>query len=349
MLRLIWIGRTIPHFEKRCRNISGWYFITTVLICVLSLSLSVTRSLLGAEPVELKINYGAVSAGLAPVWVAHDEGFFAKYGLKTDPKLIGAATEVQALLGGSLHIVNCGPELVDARLQGADVVYIAGMVNRFVFSVFSKVDIPKISGLRGRSIGVTQPNSATDFAVRILLKEAGLTPGKDATVLYLKGVPEILAALVQGTVDVGILPPPITLRARRVGLKEILNVTDKNIPMIQAAVGTTRTFLKDKPELVKQYLQAYVETLKFMRTEPDKTKKAIGKYTKTTSQEDLDETYRVLSEVWERIPYVSPAAIQNLLDFSSLPAAKNAKTDQFIDNSFITDLERSGFIAQLYR
>src|SRR4026209_553813 len=158
---------------------------------------------LGAEPTEVKINYGAVSAGLAPVWVAHDEGFFAKYGLKTDPKLIGAATEVQALLGGSLHIVNCGPELVDARLQGADVVYMAGMVNRFVFSVYSKLDINRIAELRGKSIAVTQPNSATDFAARILLKEANLAPGKDATILYVKGVPEILASITQGTVDVG--------------------------------------------------------------------------------------------------------------------------------------------------
>jgi len=161
--------------------------ISTGLFCVFCLTLLLTGLSLGAEPVELKINYGAVSAGLAPVWVAHDEGFFAKYGLKTDPKLIGAATEVQALLGGSLHIVNCGPELVDARLQGADVVYVAGMVNRFVFSAYSRADLHQPSDLRGRSIAVTQPNSATDFAARVLLKEAGLTPEKDATILLRKG------------------------------------------------------------------------------------------------------------------------------------------------------------------
>ena len=304
---------------------------------------------LSADPTELRINYGAVSAGLAPIWVAHDEGFFSKYGLKTDPKLIGAATEVQALLGGSLHIVNCGPELVDARLQGADVVYIAGMVNRFVFSVFSKLDIKGVGELRGKSIAVTQPNSATDFAARILLKEANLAPGKDATILYVKGVPEILASIAQGTVDVGILPPPTTLKARHSGLREVINVTDRNIPMIQAAVGTTRTFLKGNPNLVRRYLQAYIESLKFMRADPEKTKKAIGRYTKNSNQEDLDETYRVLAGVWERVPYVSRAAIQNLLDFSPLPAAKTAKPDQFIDDSLIADLERSGFILQDYR
>jgi len=302
-----------------------------------------------AEPVELKINYGAVSAAYTPVWIAHDEGFFVKRGLKTDLKLIGAATEVQALLGGSLQIINGGPELVDARLQGADVLYVAGMVNRFVFSLYSKPDLQKLADLRGKAIGATQPNSSTDFASRILLREAGLVPGKDANILYVKGVPEILAAIIQGTVDAGILSPPTTLKARQAGLKELVNITEKNIPVIQAAVGTTGPFLRNQPDILKRYLQAYVEALKFIRSEPEKTKKVISRYTKTTSQDDLDESYRAFSVAWERVPLVSSAAIQTLIDFSQHPAAKSAKPNQFIDNSFIAELERSGFIDQVYQ
>src|SRR3990167_3847384 len=97
-------------------------------------------NLWGAEPVELKINYGAVSAAYSPVWIGHEEGLFAKYGFKTDPKRRGAATEGQARRGGRRDSVNGGPELVDARLQGADVFYVAGMVNRFVFSLYSRPD-----------------------------------------------------------------------------------------------------------------------------------------------------------------------------------------------------------------
>ncbi|HEX9146427.1 MAG TPA: hypothetical protein VGA09_19320, partial [Candidatus Binatia bacterium] len=91
---------------------------SSIFLLLVSLTSSEAWS---AELAELRINYGAVSAGYTPVWIAHEEGLFAKYGFKTDPKLIGAATEVQALLGGSLDIINGGPELVDARLQGGDV------------------------------------------------------------------------------------------------------------------------------------------------------------------------------------------------------------------------------------
>jgi ABC-type nitrate/sulfonate/bicarbonate transport system substrate-binding protein len=301
-----------------------------------------------AELSELRINYGAVSAAYTPVWVGHEEGLFAKYGFKTDPRLIGAATEVQALLGGSLDIINGGPELVDTRLQGGDVVYIAGMVNRFVFSLYSKPDLQKFGDLKGKAIGATQPNSSTDFAVRILLKEAGLVPGKDVNILYVKGVPEILAAILQGTVAAGVLSPPTTLKARQAGLKELVNITDKNIPSIQASVGTTGDFIKKRPDAVKRYLQAYIEALKFIRSEPVRTKKAISKYTNTNNQEDLDESYRAFEVAWERVPSMSPAAIQTLLDFSQNPAAKSAKASQFINNSFIAELDRSGFIDQVY-
>jgi len=239
--------------------------------------------------------------------------------------------------------------LVDARLQGADVFYVAGMVNRFVFSLYSRPDLQKLADLKGKAIGATQPNSSTDFASRILLKEAGLIPGKDSQILYVKGVPEILAAIIQGTVAAGILSPPTTLKARQAGLKELVNLTEKNIPVIQAGVGTTGAFIKNHPDLLKRYLQAYVEALKFIRSEPAKTKKVIAKFTKTTSQDDLDESYRSFLVAWEKSPYVSTAAIQTLIDFSQHPAAKSAKPNQFIDNAFIAELERSGFIEQVYR
>jgi hypothetical protein len=75
----------------------------------------------------------------------------------------------------------------------------------------------------------------------------------------------------------------------------------------------------------------------------------IGKYTKTTDQEDLRETYETFVKVWERTPYVSAAAVQNVLNFAKHPAAKTAKPEQFIDNSILAELERSGFVNQLYQ
>ena len=302
-----------------------------------------------AEPAVLQINYGAISAAYTPVWIAQDEGIFARHGLKTDLKYVAAATEVQALLAGSLHIVNAGPELIDARLGGADVTYIAALVNRFVFSLYAKPEIQKLSDLKGHVVAATAPNALTDFASRILIRQAGLLPGTDVRMLYVKGLPEVVTSMMQGIADAGPLSPPTTLRARRAGLRELVNLTERNLPIIQSGVGTTGEFLKEHPQVVRRYLQALVEALKIARTNPEITKKAIARYTKTTSDEDLEETYRAFAVVWDKIPYVSTAAVQTLLDFSQLPAAKSARPADFIDNSWLTALEQSGFVDRLYR
>jgi hypothetical protein len=41
--------------------------------------------------------------------------------------------------------------------------------------------------------------------------------------------------------------------------------------------------------------------------------------------------------------------MQTLLNFSVNPAGKTAKPEQFIDNSFVAELDKSGFIEKLYK
>jgi ABC-type nitrate/sulfonate/bicarbonate transport system substrate-binding protein len=119
--------------------------------------------------------------------------------------------------------------------------------------------------------------------------------------------------------------------------------------MIHAGLATTRDFIKSNPEKVRRYVQAYVEGTKIALSDPETAKQIIGKYTKTENKDDLDETYNTYAKVWEQAPYVSAAGLQTLLNFSVNPAGKTAKPEQFIDNSFVAELDKSGFIEKLYK
>lgn len=303
----------------------------------------------GAAPVEVRTNYAAVSGAFAPIFLAQDEGLYAKYGLKTNLKYIQSTTAVQTWLAGDLDIVNTSNELVNSRLGGADVVYISGLVNRFVFSLYSKPGISKISDLKGKTVGATQPDAVSEVAALVVIKEGGLNPRKDVKMAYMRGIPEILTALSQGVIDAGTISPPTTLKARQAGLKELVNITAKNIPMIHTGIGATRAFLKEHPETAKSYLKGLLAGIKMARTDPERTKQAIGKYTRTTDAEVLDETYKTFVQSWDKVPYISAVAIKTLLEFSGNPAAKSAKAEDFFDNSYLKEVERSGFVEQLYR
>jgi len=318
-------------------------------VCGLLLSFGLTVIAQAAEPVTIKSSYAAVSGAFAPIWVAQEKGLFSKYGVSVDLKYILPATATQALISGSLDICNPGGELIEAGLGGHDVVFMLGVLNRAVFSLYSKPELRSFADLKGKVIGVTQPGSTTDFVARILVRDAGLTLGKDVRVLYLNGIPEIMTSLIQGNIDAGVISAPTTVRARKAGLKELVNITEKNIPLIHVAFASTRQYMKENPDRGRRYLQGYLEGLKIARTDAEQAKQAIGKYTKLTDADDLDETYRTFLSAWEKVPYVSAAGVQTLLNFANNPAAKTAKPEQFIDNSMLAELEKSGFIDKLYQ
>ncbi|HTM07741.1 MAG TPA: ABC transporter substrate-binding protein [Verrucomicrobiae bacterium] len=320
----------------------------TIGIFAIALLLAGACSLHAGEAPAIRSSYAAISGAFAPIWVAQEKGLFAKYGLNVDLKYILPATATQALISRSLDICNPGGELIEAGLTGHDVVFMLGVLNRAVFSLYSKPEIKSFGDLKGKVIGVTQPGSTTDFVARILARDGGMTPGKDVRVLHLDGIPAIMTALTQGNIDAGVISAPTTVRARKAGLKELVNITEKNIPLIHVAFASTRQYLKENPDRVRRFLQAYLEGLKIVRTDADQAKQAIGKYTKLADNEDLEETYRTFLPAWEKVPYVSAAGVKTLLDFSNQSAAKSAKPEQFIDNSFLAELDKSGFIDKLY-
>jgi NitT/TauT family transport system substrate-binding protein len=311
--------------------------------------LGFTSSLLAADTQTLRANYSGISGAFAPVWIAAEKGLFAKYGLNVDLRYIAPATSTQALLAKNLDIVNPGGEIIEAGLNGEPVVYIAGVLNRAVMSVYAKPEIRSVADLKGKVLAVTVPGATTDFAARVLLQQAGLAPGRDLKLLYLKGMAEILAGITQGNADAGIFTSPTTLKARQAGLKELINVTEKNIPMIHAAFATTKDYVKTQPDNVRRFLQGYLEGIKVARADAELAKQMIGKYTKTTDRDDLEDSYRTFLPAWEKIPAVPPAAVQTMLNFANHPAAKTAKPESFIDNSALMELEKSGFVDRLYK
>ena len=302
-----------------------------------------------AEAPAVRANYAAFSGAFAPLWIAADKNLFGKYGLNVDLRYIAPATATQALISKNLDIINPGGEIVEAGLNGEPVVYIAGILNRAVMSIYAKPEIGSLADLKGRVLAVTVPGATTDFAARLLLQQARLTPGKDVKLLYLKGMVEILAGINQGNADAGIFTSPTTLKAQHAGLKELVNVTEQNIPMIHAALASTKEYVKTRPDNVRRFLQAYLEGIKIARTDAEYSKQIIGKYTKTSAVEDLENSYQTFLPAWEKLPLVPPAAVQTMLNFASHPAAKAARPEAFIDNSILAEIGKSRFVDRLYK
>jgi NitT/TauT family transport system substrate-binding protein len=303
---------------------------------------------------KINVIYTIVSGDSVALWVAYEKGYFRKYGLDAHLEFItGSNQTIAAMMAGKVDFTNAGGgAVVDADLAGGDAVMIGSTVPFFLMSMYSQPEIQSVKDLKGKRIAVTTLGTATDFARRIILQKAGLNPERDTIPLQTKGPAEVLQALVSKNAEAGLVVPPLTLVARRNGLKELVDLIGAKVPYIQTSVATSRHLIQKDPALAQDFLKAIIEANAFEKQDPKGTKDILNKYLKNVSEDLLDETYQqYVVAMYQKYPRVSLEGIQTLLDFVKLTneKAKTAKPQQFADTSFLEKLEKEKFADQFYK
>jgi NitT/TauT family transport system substrate-binding protein len=322
---------------------------TVILFLIAVLLVSIGEGARAQEPKKIKIGYPAVSYNQVHIWVAKDAGLFKKHGV--DAEIIffrGGQMATQALVAGDPPIVNIGT-VVQAGLQGHDVVLIASSESAYNYSVVARPAIPKVEQLKGKRLGVSGFGSASYNAALILLKKFNLEPNKDVFVVVAGPTFERLAAVDAGKIDATILTPSEMPRARKQGLIEVYDMLELGIEVQGNGFATSRSFIRSARETVLSALKGYVEALFYISRNRDETRRITGKYMRTTDGDVLDATYDWFVKRVSKRPYPTLKGIQYLLDevASKMPNAKSAKPEQFVDLSLLQQLEKEGFFAEM--
>ena len=78
--------------------------------------------------------------------------------------------------------------------------------------------------------------------------------------------------------------------------------------------------------------------------------KILGKYLKITDRNILEKSYEIYRPVYKRVPYGDSKAVKFALDqmIKDIPNGEKLHAENFIDNHILAELEKSGFIDQVY-
>ena len=323
-----------------------------VLFCALLFTLLCTSTALAAD--RLRIAYSSISGAYIGIWVAHDAGLFAKEGLDDQMILIPSATQLaQVAVAGDVDIASLGGgPMIAAALSGADLKVIGNNVNKMIFSIYAKPEVKSIEELRGKRIGVSRFGSSTDVSARYALRKFNLDPQKDVILLQLGSMSSIFGALRSGAVDGALVSPPTQFLTEKLGFKELVSITDMNFAYPNPAMAVPGDLIRNRPDLLDRFMRAYVRGVHRAITDREFAIKSLAKYTTVTDPVLLSKTYDFyVGKVVEKAPYINMAGIQNALDdlARSIPAAKTAKPEQFVDMRFLDKLEKSGLLNELYR
>jgi len=326
------------------------------LIVVPVLALLLCNYDLASAQQRRKILVAYVAPGITQTipWVTKEAGIFAKHGIDAEVILLtGSPRLVQTLLAGDVDYALGGvSSVLRARFHGADPVILATTTNYSGQRVLLRPESPlqRLQDLKGKTVGVTQYGSQGDTFFRDALKKNGLKPDADVIIIQMGGIPQVGAALLAGKIDAGVVGESGLLLVQQGRAKPLPggSAKDLKVPGSGATLNATRRYVARDREGVMRFLRAYIEGIHYFRTNREGSIRALQKFFRGATAEQVAFLYDDQREVFEPLPIPGDEAIQGELDRETDPKAKSFKPADFMDLSFLREIEKSGFLSELY-
>jgi ABC-type nitrate/sulfonate/bicarbonate transport system substrate-binding protein len=307
-----------------------------------------------AAPEKLRIAYSAIGSSQSPLWIAHEAGIFKKHGLDVEMVYLGGGSRAaQVVVSGEVPIAMfTGASVISANLAGGDLVNVASGMNVMPFFLVVPPVVRQIEDLKGKKVAVTRFASATDYALRYAAERWPVKPDRDFTVLQIGGQLEMMGGLKSGAIQGAMLNAEFTVIARREGFRDLADVSALGIPFPTSALNTSRAFIRNRRDTALRAVRAYADSIHYGKTQKKFTVGVLGKYLKNQDVPFLEAVYDLyLGQYVPKIPHPSAEAMKVALDQIAErdPRARSMRAEQFIDASLMQDLEKEGFIKQLWR
>jgi NitT/TauT family transport system substrate-binding protein len=300
----------------------------------------------------LKVPYVSISPTNGPLWIAKETNLFKKYDLEAQLIYIpGGTVIIQSMLAGEANVANMAPPAaLAAWVRGADLAVVASGVNRLLETIVTSTQINSPQELKGKRIGISRYGSLTDAALREALRHYNLTPDKDVTIVQAGGEGERLAALRAKALDGAMLSGDQRFQAEKLGFHVVVDLSKLPIEYPNNGIVVRKHFAGTNRDTVKRFLKAWVEGTKIFKTDRDVSLRVLGKYLKTQDPEVLAKSYEPYPPVFERVPIAKREGFAFALDrlAKDIPEAGKMNPDNFIDNSILLELEKEGFIRNIY-
>ena len=307
----------------------------------------------GAAGPRVVVAHGAMNARVAPLWVARDRGFFAKYGVTADTIVVrGSAILLAAMATNEIDVgYTGGTAVIGAVAGGADLKVLSAFTNRVNYDLMVRPGIKTAEDLRGKRFGIQTIGGTLWMGAILALEHLGLDPDRDKITILAVGDQNIMAqALEAGTIDATVLDGVQSRRLMALGFPRLVDLNKYNLPILSSGFVMREANIQKNPQLAENLLKAIIEGAAFSLSPVQKpnTLKILQKYLKV-SERDAEEGYWDLVNGTDKKPYAAPAGIANAVRLMKRgnPRVEKVRAEQLIDDRILRKIDQSGFIDEV--
>lgn len=312
-----------------------------------------------AEPMtSVDVALGDVSMNKVPFLIAADAGIYARNGLDVHQFLNPEAVYKAKLSGVVIPAEYTSDHIDDAPVSvGGGVPMITrfvtkGAVRRVILlttesvvrdHVMAHPSINSLADLKGKRLGFTAPGTVTHYDTLAFIRKMGWQQGKDITLVE---DASSVKALRENKSD-ALLGSALTASlAKQNNFKDLGSLESLNIPLAGSSVMIENKWLKEHPDASARFVKSAVEAIALMKKDRAVFNAALVKWFNIKDQVTQDHMFEAVGEFPAK-PYPSLEGVKALQEVFDTPAMRKYKAEDFVDASFITALDKSGYLDKL--
>jgi len=314
------------------------------MILVMALVASSAR----AEPI--KVAYSGVSAAGTPLWLAKEEGIFAKHGLDADLVTVRSAPlQVTALVSNEVQFVRGSvSSMLTAAAQGAKLkILLSLFAERASYDFLVSPSITRPSDLKGKKIGVQDFSGLLWTLTMLSLRELGLDPQRDNINIQAIGDSTVIAqSLASGIIDGAALDKLQSVRLQGLGVKVLYDLSRIAFP--SSPFMSSEGYIQKNPQVVESFIKALIEASVIMRAQKERGLAVLQKHIKADRQ--LAEIgYKNLLDDLTSYTFITVKGLKTVQEIIALRDPKIAKfnVEDLLDQRILKKIVASGYVEEI--
>ena len=312
------------------------------------------------EPIRIRVSLGDVSLNKLIFVIAQEQGIYEKNGLEIEQYITPRAAGVIANSG-----VHIPPEYVQEFTEDPPIaigggspfmvrsttsarapnrVIVASTDNTVRWHIIAQPEIQRLEDLKGKRIGFSGYGSMTNFMARSFALRMGWDPDQDISLMA-----DALAVdtLRDRKVDAFIGDEVVRTMAAAEGFTPLQDMREWNLPIAGSGINVERDWLRNNREAVRRFVKSAVEALAVMKQNRDAGMGGIGKW---YNIQDREQQRMIVdyADGLPRKPYPAVEGIRRVMEIFDYHEMRQRSPEDFYDDSFVRELDESGYIDSLY-
>lgn len=311
---------------------------------------------------KVKVRMGDVSLNKLPFVIAYEEGIYKKNGLEVDQLFTRDAVEIvrrsgvyvpeEFILKGKgsdlpISIGGASPMMVGLTTKAGaeDPVILASTDQMIRWRIISQSNIANLEQLKGKRLGYSGYGAVTHFAAISFAKTMGWDPNYDLSLL---SDALNVESLQKGYTDAFVASELHATMAVAAGFKELVDLSKYNLPNAGSSVQVNRAWLKTNQETARRFIKSTVEAIALLKKDKKAAFSSLAKWYNMKDPKLQEYLYREV-EAMPKKPYPPYEGIKKAMEIYDSHEMRKYRPDHFYNDSFVRQLDESGYIDSLYK